>query len=103
SSFTSVPDLAVELYPWLPARWLSRFDYPTRRYVAAAHCPVLVVHSRDDEIAPFRHAEAIFAAAPDARALVELEGTHNEAHVRSERAYIDALRAFLEETAGVRP
>ncbi|HEX7082367.1 MAG TPA: alpha/beta hydrolase [Gammaproteobacteria bacterium] len=102
SAFTSIPDLAAELYPWLPARWLSRFDYPTRRFVAEAECPVLVVHSRDDEITPFHHAEAIFAAARDGRALVELAGTHNEAHIRSERQYIAALRAFLEETATAR-
>lgn len=98
SSFTSVPDLASELYRWLPARTLSRFDYPTARYVAAVDCPVLVVHSRDDEITPFRHAEAIFAAARDGRALVELEGTHNDAHLRSERDYIAALRLFLTAT-----
>lgn len=103
SAFTSVPDLAAELYPWLPARRLSRFEYPTRRYVAAAECPVLVVHSRDDEITPFRHAEAIFAAAPDARALVELIGSHNEAIMRSEAEYAAALRAFLEQTAATGP
>lgn len=97
SAFTSLPDLAAELYPWLPARWLTRFDYPTERYVAAARCPVLVVHSRDDEITPYRHAETIFAAARDAHGLVALAGTHNEAHVLSERDYIAALRAFLAD------
>jgi len=95
SAFTSVPDLGQELYPWLPVRWLSRFDYPTRRYVADVRAPVLVVHSRDDEIAPFHHGEAIFAAAPPPRTLLELEGTHNEAHVRSEQRYIAGLRDFL--------
>ncbi|HEX6997443.1 MAG TPA: alpha/beta hydrolase [Gammaproteobacteria bacterium] len=98
-----VPGRAAELYPWLPARWLSRFEYPTRRYVAAARCPVLVVHSRDDEITPYRHAEAIFASARDARGLVELTGTHNDAHVRSERTYVAALRAFLADLDDARP
>jgi len=55
------------------------------------------VHSRDDEITPYRHAEAIFASARDARGLVELAGTHNDAHVRSEREYVAALRAFLDD------
>ncbi len=48
SSFTSVPDIAQELYPWLPARWLSRLSHATREYVREVSCPVLVVHSRDD-------------------------------------------------------
>ena len=29
SSFTSVPDIAAELYPWLPVRWLSRLQHAT--------------------------------------------------------------------------
>lgn len=95
SSFTSIPDLAQELYPWLPARWLSRFDYPTRKHVAAVTCPVLVVHSRDDEIAPFSHAERIFAAASEPRTLLALAGSHNAAHVQSEEDYVEGLRAFL--------
>jgi len=99
SAFTSVPDLGQELYPWLPVRWLSRFDYATRRYIADVRAPVLVVHSRDDEIAPFHHGEAIFAAAPEPRTLLELEGAHNDAHVRSERLYIAGLRDFLARPA----
>ena len=55
SSFTSVPDIAQKLYPWLPVRWLSRLSHATRDYVRDVHCPVLVVHSRDDEIIPFHH------------------------------------------------
>lgn len=99
SSFTSIPELGQELYPWLPVKWLSRFDYATERHVAEVDAPVLVVHSRDDEIAPFRHGEAIFAAANEPRMLLELEGTHNEAHIESERAYIAGLRDFLVELA----
>jgi uncharacterized protein len=103
SAFTSVPDLGQELYPWLPVRWLSRFDYATREHVAAVRCPVLVVHSRDDEIAPFHHAEKIVAAVRGPRRLLELRGTHNDAHVRSEEDYIAGVRAFLEETAAPSP
>ena len=70
SSFTSVPDIAQELYPWLPARWLSRFSHATRDYIQDVRCPVLVTHSRDDEIIPFHHGEEIFAAANEPRTLL---------------------------------
>jgi len=95
SSFTSVPDIASELYPWLPARWLSRLSHATRDFVRDVRCPVLVVHSRDDEIIPFHHAEALFAAAPEPRSLLVLRGTHNDAFVRDESTYLEGLRAFL--------
>ncbi len=95
SSFTSVPDIAQELYPWLPARWLSRLRHATRDYIGDVLCPVLVVHSRNDEIIPFHHGEAIYAAAREPRALLELEGGHNDAFIRDERVYLDGLRNFL--------
>nr|NIW25650.1 alpha/beta fold hydrolase [Gammaproteobacteria bacterium] len=70
SSFTSVPDIAAEIYPWLPARWLSRLSHATRDYAQDVRCPVLVVHSRDDEIIPFHHGEAVFTAAPEPKSLL---------------------------------
>jgi uncharacterized protein len=97
SAFTSVPDLGQELYPYLPVRWLSRFDYPTLEYVRATSSPVLVVHSREDEITPFHHGEALHAAAARPHALLELRGTHNEAHIVSAAAYVEGLQAFLAE------
>jgi hypothetical protein len=95
SSFTSVPDIAQELYPWLPARWLSRFSHATRDYIRDVRCPVLVAHSRDDEIIPFHHGEAIFASANEPRTLLVLRGTHNDAFLRDERVYIEGVQTFL--------
>ena len=95
SSFTSVPDIAQELYPWLPARWLSRLDHATREFVRDVACPVLVIHSRDDEIIPFHHAEAIFASANEPRTLLTLRGTHNDAFLRDRVTYVEGVRAFL--------
>ena len=95
SSFTSIPDIAQDLYPWLPARWLSRLSHATRDYIQGVRCPVLVIHSRDDEIIPFHHGEAIFASANEPRTLLAIRGTHNDAFLRDERAYIVGLRTFL--------
>jgi len=100
SSFTSVPDIAAEYYPWLPVRWLSRLRHATEDFVRQAPCPVLVIHSRDDEIVPFRHGEAIFAAANEPRSFLELRGTHNDAFLRDERNYLAGLRSFLDGLPG---
>lgn len=95
SSFTSIPDIAQELYPWLPARWLSRLRHATRDYVRDVRCPVLIIHSLDDEIIPYRHGQAIHSSAPQPRSLLTLRGSHNDAFLRDERNYIEGLRAFL--------
>lgn len=95
SSFTSVPDIAQDLYPWLPARWLSSLSHATRDYIQDVLCPVLIIHSRDDEIIPFHHGEEIFASANEPRTLLVIHGTHNDAFVRDEHAYIEGLQKFL--------
>ena len=96
SAFTSVPDIGQEVYPWLPVRLLARFRHATREHVANADCPVLVVHSRDDEIIPFRHGEAIFGAAREPKTFLEIRGGHNDAHATSAAAYREGLRGFLD-------
>ena len=87
--------MAAELYWWLPARWLARFDYATRDYVARVRCPVLVVHSTDDEIIPYRHGEVIFAAAQAPKEMLRLRGGHNDGFMLSGEQYIQGLDGFL--------
>ncbi len=96
SSFTSVPDIAGEYYAWLPVRWLSRLRHSTEDFVRQVDSPVLVIHSRDDEIVRFRHGEAIFAAAGEPRSFLEIRGSHNDAFLRDERNYLAGLRSFLD-------
>ena len=95
SSFTSVPDIGQDAYPWLPVRLLSRFEHSTREHVAKSTCPVLVVHSRDDEIIPFRHGEAIYSAANEPKTFLEIRGGHNDAHTTSAATYLDGVQSFL--------
>ncbi len=57
SSFTSIPELAGRLYPFLPVRWLSKFRYATIDKIGAITAPKLIIHSPDDEIIPFAHGQ----------------------------------------------
>ena len=101
SAFTSVPDVPADVYPWLPVRLLSRFQRATGSYVTGTEAPILVVHSRDDEIIPFHHGEAIFAAANEPKTFLELRGGHNDAHFTSEAIYTAGLQRFFESIARV--
>lgn len=96
STFTSVPELAGQLYPWLPGRWLARLKLDTRGALARVRCPVLVIHSREDEIIPYTHAEALAAAATTGNSLVPLRGSHNDGFWLGREAYVAGWRAFLD-------
>jgi uncharacterized protein len=95
SAFTSIPDLGAELYPILPVRWLARFEYGTLAQLEKVRCPVLVAHSRDDEIVPFGHGRRLFAAAHPPKSFIELRGTHNGAFVFMRPEWVRAFGDFL--------
>jgi alpha-beta hydrolase superfamily lysophospholipase len=95
SAFTSIPDIGSHLYPFLPVRLLARFRYATIDYVVNVHCPVLVVHSIDDEMIPFEHGQRIFDAAREPKRMLELRGSHNETVFESGRQYENGLNEFI--------
>ncbi len=95
SAFASVPEMAAALYPFLPTRWLVRFSYATKDYVGQRSCPLLVIHSRDDEIVPFEQGQTLFAAANPPKRFLELRGGHNDGFLASRGAYVEALDEFI--------
>lgn len=100
SGFSSVPSMAQRLYPFLPAQWLSRFSYDTRRYVSGLTCPLLVVHSKNDEIIPYAEGRLIFDAAPADKKFLDLRGGHNDGFIVTGQAYVDGLSGFIGNTLG---
>ena len=100
SAFTSVPDLAAQHYWWLPARRLARLRFDTREALGRVRVPVLVVHSEDDEIVPFAHGEALYAAAGEPKSLLRLRGDHNGGFLLSGEDYVRGLSRFLAAHAG---
>jgi len=97
STFTSLPDIAATLYPYLPVRPLLRFEYNTAAYLSKIDCPVLIVHSRDDEIMPFSHGRRLFEMAKEPKKFLEITGTHNDGFITSGKRYEDGLNAFISE------
>ncbi len=100
SSFTSVPDLGAQVYPFLPVRLLSRFSYDTRGALRRVEAPVLVAHSRDDDIVPYSHGLALFAAANEPKQFLEMRGGHNDSFLFSREEWVGELRVFFERAAG---
>ncbi len=95
SSFVSAPALAADLYPFLPSRLLTFLRYDTLAHLKVVSSPVLVIHSRDDEIIPFQHGMQLFAAAHEPKQFVQIHGSHNEGFLQSKRYYINAIAEFL--------
>lgn len=95
SVFTSLPDMAEKIYPFLPVRLLSRFDYNTLEYLGPVTCPVLIAHSSQDEIVPFAQGQTLYEAAPAPKEFLELEGGHNDGFIFMREAWVRALSEFM--------
>jgi uncharacterized protein len=92
SAFTSFPDVAAGFYPYLPVRWFAPllFRYDTLACVKKVRCPVMVVHSRDDELVPFAFAQRLFEAAHEPKRFVEIAGGHNGGYLLAGDVYRQA-------------
>ena len=100
STFTSLPDIAATVYPYLPVRQLLRFEYNTAEYLGRLNCPVLIVHSRDDEVMSFSQGWRLFEMAKEPKKFLEITGTHNDGFLTSGKRYEEGLNAFISEYIG---
>lgn len=97
SAFTSVPDMAAKLYPFIPTRWIVRYSYDTKDYLKKVACPILVVHSCEDEVVPYSQGCKLFEIAGGPKAFIELKGDHNSGFMTSGDCYIDGLKRFIDD------
>lgn len=96
SAFTSYPDIGTRFYPYMPVRLFARFQYNTRAYVREVSCPVLIVHSRDDELVPFEFGSRLFEAAHEPKRFVEIFGNHADGFLLSGDVYRNAWVGWLD-------
>ncbi len=97
SGFTSVPDIAGDLFPFLPLRYFCSIQYDSLSKIGTINTPVMVIHSREDTIIPYRHGERIFKAAVEPKTFLTIQGDHNDGFLLSEVEYIQGIKGFFEQ------
>jgi hypothetical protein len=96
STFTSYVDIGQKFYSYMPVRWFAEFNYNTIGYIRNVRCPVMIIHSRNDEIVPFEFGIELYKAANEPKEFVEVFGSHNESFVVSGEIYKKAWVKWLE-------
>ena len=100
SSFTSVAELSKRFYPYLPTSLLVRIRYPSLARIKQLECPVLIVHSPEDDIVPYAHGKRLFQAAREPKRFVSISGEHNYGFLQDERRYVAGLDGFITTLLG---
>lgn len=95
--YDNIENVAVELYPWLPVRWLIRDRFDSAAVVGRITAPTtLIAAEHDTLIRPERTAQLATQFRPGvARSVVVPGANHNDigAHPVYERALVEALAA----------
>jgi fermentation-respiration switch protein FrsA (DUF1100 family) len=77
ATFTKLSAVAGYHYPWVPVALLLKYSYPTLARVREVAAPVIIVHSREDELMPFEMAERLGKATGERGRLIVSHGGHN--------------------------
>jgi len=96
SAFTSTMDMGRLVFPFLPVNLMVKFRYDNLSKLPHVGCPVLVMHSPQDDIIPFAMGQKLFAAASEPKTFFELKGNHNEGFMETGQPYVDAVSRFLK-------
>jgi len=96
SSFTSYVDMGRKFYPYMPVRLAAAYSYKTIDYVRQVHRPIMIIHSRNDEVIPFEFGLRLYDVANEPKEFVEIFGTHNDGFLFSGETYRKAWSNWLE-------
>lgn len=95
-AFTDITALAKEHYFFLPVGPILRYRYDTVSYLQKTDAPVLIIHSAQDKVVPYRHGQKLFDTAHEPKMMLTIHGGHNTALMESQQAYTKGVSAFLK-------
>lgn len=95
SSFTSVPDVADDIYWWIPLQQLMTVRYETKDKIDSVEYPILIIHSPADKVVPFSHGQELFEIANEPKQFLQTKGGHNGGPALSEPEYSLGLDSYL--------
>ncbi len=94
-SFTSLPAVAKQLYPWLPTHLLMSNRFDNSNKLSRCTRPVLIAGATEDTLVPFLQSEQLFGLANPPKRLIRLEGDDHNSPLPED--FLPQLWQFLEE------
>lgn len=97
--YTSIVDVALLTYPYLPVRPLLIDRYESDRHIAKVKVPVLVLHGERDAVIPVSMGRAIHELSPEPKKIALFpHGGHVDL---DEFGAVDVVTEWLDETLGL--
>ena len=103
ASFSSMVDVAGNIYPWLPVKAILVDRYPSDTRIPLVKCPVVILHGDEDSLIDQQFGRRLFDAAPENSAdgtpkqWISMTGVnHNNVSDDGQKFAVTALTALLE-------
>lgn len=96
SSFSSSLDIGKLMFPYLPTKYLLKYHFDSMEKIKNINVPLLIAHSQDDDIIPYKLGKRLFEAAKEPKIFLDINGTHNDREYFNNRDYKDALKSIFE-------
>ncbi len=97
STFTSMTEVSAKHYPFMPTSLIVKHEYETFYKLKDIHCPIVIAHSKSDEVIPYEHSQRNFTIANEPKKFIELQGGHGNGFLFSINNYIGGLQQALRE------
>ena len=97
STFTSMTEVSAEHYPFMPTSLIVKHEYETHLKLKDIHCPIVLVHSKNDEVIPYEHSQRNFDMANEPKQFIELRGGHGSGFLLSKQTYFAGLKKAFSE------
>ena len=97
-SYTSIPDLGQERYPFLPVKFIAANRFDTINKIDRISMPKLFMSAEDDAVIPFAHGRAVFEKAKQPKQFVTLRGGHIDAF-KLDPLYWTSFGTFVQQLA----
>ena len=96
STFTSMPSAAKIHFPFMPTDWIVKHRYENLNKIDQVNMPVVVTHSKKDEVIPYTHAEKLFNAAKEPKSFIKLKGGHGNSFLMARENYVRGIKKAIE-------
>jgi fermentation-respiration switch protein FrsA (DUF1100 family) len=91
--YTSTADVASLTYWYVPVSWLMLDQFRSLQIIQQVRAPILILHGTDDRTIPVAFSERLYAAAPEPKRFVRIEGGSHSRNL--EQGGMAAVEDFL--------
>jgi pimeloyl-ACP methyl ester carboxylesterase len=96
--YTSTADVASLIYWYVPVSWLMLDQFRSLDIIQQVRAPILILHGTDDRTIPFAFGERLYAAAPEPKRFVRIEGgSHSRNLEQGGMAAVEDFLAAIED------